>query len=89
MTRTVSCIDNQCYDCLWETTYNASPCDCDCHAHIDYDNTMATFETCYLGYGELYLYAMTYSYAVTDADLHHVELVVDRMKLVADEENDV
>jgi hypothetical protein len=50
---------------------------------------MATFETCYLGYGELYLYAMTYSYAVTDADLHHVELVVDRMKLVADEENDV
>jgi hypothetical protein len=50
---------------------------------------MATFEPCYFGYGDLYLYAMSYSYAVTDAQLAVIDATVDKMKLVADKENDV
>jgi len=85
---TRECVNSECYDCPWETTYNALPCDCDCHAHTDYDNTMATFEPYYFGYGDLYLYAMSYHYAVTDAELSRIEDTVAMMKFVADEEND-
>jgi len=52
------------------------------------DGDQATFEPYYFGYGELYLYAASYSYAVTDAELSRIEDMVAMMKFVADEEND-